>query len=85
MIKEADENYASDQPFFNFIMTTSNHRPYTYPENKIDIPSDSGRDGAVKYTNYAIGQFLKKAKSKDQLTLLMQNRYGTGVQLLYKF
>lgn len=43
-------------------MTTSNHRPYTYPAGKIDIPSGSGRDGAVKYTDYAIGRFLAAAK-----------------------
>lgn len=64
VIKEADKTYAIGKPFFNFIMTTSNHRPYTYPEGKIDIPSGSGRDGAVKYTDYAIGNFLKKAKKK---------------------
>jgi phosphoglycerol transferase MdoB-like AlkP superfamily enzyme len=52
------------QPFFDFIMTTSNHRPYTYPENRIDIPSGTGRNGAVKYTDYAIGDFIKKSKTK---------------------
>jgi len=64
VIKEADKNHENGKPFFNFIMTTSNHRPYTYPENKIDIPSGTGRNGAVKYTDYAIGNFLKKAKNK---------------------
>ena len=34
-------------------MTTSNHRPYTYPAGRIDIPSGNGREGAVKYTDYA--------------------------------
>jgi phosphoglycerol transferase MdoB-like AlkP superfamily enzyme len=46
-------------------MTTSNHRPYTYPEGRIDIPSHSGREGAVKYTDYAIGNFIKKASRKQ--------------------
>lgn len=45
-------------------MTTSNHRPYTYPEGRIDIKSGNGRDGAVKYTDYAIGQFLNDARKK---------------------
>jgi len=63
-IKEADASYAKQKPFFNFIMTTSNHRPYTYPEGKIDIPSHTGRDGGVKYTDYAVDQFLKKASQK---------------------
>ncbi|MGZ5014041.1 MAG: LTA synthase family protein, partial [Methylobacter sp.] len=44
-------------------MTTSNHRPYTYPDGKIDLPSGS-REGAVKYTDYAIHQFIEQAKTK---------------------
>lgn len=64
VIKESDEAYAKGKPFFNMVMTTSNHRPYTYPQGKIDIPSKTGRKGAVKYTDYAIGQFIEKAKSK---------------------
>lgn len=65
VIKVADEAHSAGKPFFDFVMTTSNHRPYTYPEGKIDIPSGSGRNGGVKYTDYAIGEFLKKAKTKD--------------------
>jgi len=63
-LKESDKSYTENKPFFNFIMTTSNHRPYTYPEGKIDIPSHTGRDGGVKYSDYAIHDFLEKAKSK---------------------
>lgn len=51
-------------PFFAQIMTTSNHRPYTYPDGRIDIPSPGGRSGAVKYTDYAIGRFIDQARSK---------------------
>lgn len=58
-----DQNVKSQKPFFAHIMTTSNHRPYTYPENKIDLPQGNRR-GAVKYTDYAIGQFMEKAKTK---------------------
>ncbi|KJH75645.1 LTA synthase family protein [Pseudomonas sp. ES3-33] len=63
-LKLADENFANSKPFLLQLMTTSNHRPYTYPEGKIDIPSGDGRDGAVKYTDYAIGQFLQAARKK---------------------
>ncbi len=58
------ETAAKQQPFFAHIMTTSNHRPYTYPDGRIDIPSPGGRDGGVKYTDYAIGKFIADAKSK---------------------
>jgi phosphoglycerol transferase MdoB-like AlkP superfamily enzyme len=63
-LKLADADYAKQQPFLLQLMTTSNHRPYTYPENRIDIKSGNGRDGAVKYTDYAIGQFLEQARQK---------------------
>ncbi len=63
-IKEADKSFAQNKPFFNFVMTTSNHRPFTYPDGKIDIESKSGRNGAVKYSDYAIKKLLEAAKTK---------------------
>ena len=63
-IAEADKSYVEGKNFLNFVMTTSNHRPFTYPENKIDIPSKTNRDGAVKYSDYAIGQLIKKSQQK---------------------
>ncbi|MDR2838413.1 MAG: LTA synthase family protein [Azonexus sp.] len=63
-LKVADQDHAAGKPFFLHLMTTSNHRPYTYPAGRIDIPSGAGRDGAVKYTDYAIGQFLEEARQK---------------------
>jgi len=47
------------------MMTVSNHRPYVYPDDRIDIPpSTQSRQGAVKYTDYAINKFLKDARQK---------------------
>ncbi len=61
-MREADAAHAAGKPFHYFVMTTSNHRPFTFPEGKIDLPSKtSGRAGAVKYTDFAIGQFLREA------------------------
>ena len=45
-------------------MTTSNHRPYTYPSGEIKQASGSGREGAVRYTDYAIGKFIQKMQAK---------------------
>lgn len=64
VIRTLDVKAVRDKPFFAHVMTTSNHRPYTYPEGRIDIPSPGGRDGAVKYTDYAIGKFIRDAKTK---------------------
>ena len=63
-LKQADHAWGKSQPFFFHLMTTSNHRPYTYPANRIDIPSGTSRAGAVKYTDWAIGDFLAKARQK---------------------
>jgi len=63
-LTEADISYKEKKPFFSFVMTTSNHRPYTYPEGKIDIPSHTGRDGGVKYTDFAIKEFIESAKKR---------------------
>ncbi|MBA1272494.1 LTA synthase family protein [Stutzerimonas azotifigens] len=60
----ADADHAAGKPILLQLMTTSNHRPYTYPDGRIDIPSGRGREGAVKYTDWAIGDFLSKARNK---------------------
>lgn len=64
MLNVADVQYKNNKPFFNFVMTTSNHRPYTYPSGKIDIPSGTSREGAVKYTDFALRELFKKASQK---------------------
>ena len=64
-LQQADNAAAKQRPFFFQLMTTSNHRPYTYPDGKIDIPSGTGREGAVRYTDYALEQFFAKAHQHD--------------------
>jgi len=66
VIDELDRDTAAqpNRPVFAHVMTTSNHRPYTYPPGRIDIPSGHGRDGAVKYSDYAIGLLLERARDK---------------------
>jgi phosphoglycerol transferase MdoB-like AlkP superfamily enzyme len=64
-LRVLDKDSKAGKPFFTHIMTVSNHRPYTYPDGRIDIPAAMQvREGAVKYTDYAINKFLKDAGSK---------------------
>ncbi|SFD90095.1 LTA synthase family protein [Flavobacterium phragmitis] len=64
-IKVMNSEAKQNKPFFNHIMTVSNHRPFTYPNNKIDIPGNiKSRDGGVKYTDYALKQFFNKAQKQ---------------------
>jgi phosphoglycerol transferase MdoB-like AlkP superfamily enzyme len=64
-ISRLDQAHAAGRPFLAQIMTTSNHRPYTYPDGRIDVSSPGGRSGAVKYTDYAIGRFIEQAAGKS--------------------
>jgi len=64
-IKTMNEEAKKGKPFFNHWMTVSNHRPFTYPDGKIEIPSDSQtREGGVKYTDFALRQFFKMAEKQ---------------------
>jgi phosphoglycerol transferase MdoB-like AlkP superfamily enzyme len=58
-----DRDHAAGKPFFAHIMTTSNHRPYTFPEGRGPWPQGK-RDSAVKYTDWAIADFLRRARTK---------------------
>jgi phosphoglycerol transferase MdoB-like AlkP superfamily enzyme len=65
-IQEMNTEATQNRPFFNHIMTVSNHRPFTYPEGKIDISGKSkSRSGGVKYTDYALKQFFAMAKKQS--------------------
>ena len=60
-----DADAARRQPFFAQIMTTSNHRPYTYPQGKIHVGGKPNtREAAVRYTDYAIGSFIREASRR---------------------
>lgn len=61
-LEQMDRDAASGKPFLMHLMTTSNHTPFTFPEGRIDLPR--GRQGAVKYSDYAVGRFIEMARAK---------------------
>lgn len=63
LIKTVDEQYKSKQPFFNFVMTSSNHHPYTFPKGVINSDKRT-RENAVKYADTTFEQFFEQAKNK---------------------
>ena len=86
VLKEADRSFAAGTPFFQLVMTTSNHRPFTYPNGVIDIFSKTGRLGGVKYADYAIGHLIEAARRKpwfkDTLFVFVADHTaGTGGKL----
>jgi len=54
------------QPFFGTILSVSNHKPYTYPKGRIpEDPAKKTRENAVKYSDFALGQFFRAAKKES--------------------
>ncbi len=65
VMSEAQKDYAAHKPFLYMVMTTSNHRPYTFPANDANIPVEGGgRAAGVRYADYAIGKFIAAAKKQ---------------------
>ncbi|MBR1728160.1 MAG: sulfatase-like hydrolase/transferase [Selenomonadaceae bacterium] len=64
VLKSMDDHFSKNEPAFEMVMTTSNHRPFTFPADRIDI-EDGTRPAAVKYTDWAINDFLERAKSHE--------------------
>jgi phosphoglycerol transferase MdoB-like AlkP superfamily enzyme len=57
----------SGKPFFSLVFSSSNHDPYEFPDNKIELyntPKNT-RENAVKYADHAIGHFFKLAKQEN--------------------
>ncbi len=61
-LREIDREVAAGKNVFAHVMTVSNHRPYTYPDDRVAIPSGDGRDGGVQYTDWALGDFIRRAR-----------------------
>ena len=56
-----------EKPFFSLVFTTSNHTPFDYPDGRIELynlPKET-RENAAKYSDYALGEFFKKAKNSN--------------------
>ncbi len=64
VLREIDRRHAAGKRVFAHVMTTSNHRPFTYPSGRIDIPPKTGREGGVKYTDWAIGHLMEEARKR---------------------
>ncbi|MCE0492634.1 LTA synthase family protein [Vibrio salinus] len=71
LFNKADKQFTQftkdNKPFFSLVFTTSNHTPYQYPAGRIkhvNEPAET-RENAVKYSDYALGEFFRKARQSD--------------------
>lgn len=61
-----DGIHRQGKPFFSIIMTTSNHKPYTFPEGIEGVPAKGGgRSAGIRYADYALGRLMAMAPEHD--------------------
>jgi phosphoglycerol transferase MdoB-like AlkP superfamily enzyme len=61
-----DQRASEGHPFFSLVMSTSNHKPYTFPAGIPGVPEKGGgREAGVRYADFAIGQFFREARKHD--------------------
>jgi phosphoglycerol transferase MdoB-like AlkP superfamily enzyme len=70
-------HHASGKPFFTLAFSSSNHAPFEFPDGRIELYEQpkATDNNAVKYADYAIGEFFKKAQDsaywKDTVFLIV--------------
>lgn len=63
-LKRMDQLTADGKPAFLGLLTVSNHRPYSYPDGRIDkSPLAKRRENAATYADWAFGDFIERARS----------------------
>lgn len=71
------QHHQNGKPFFTLAFSSSNHAPFEFPEGRIELYEQpkATDNNAVKYADYAIGEFIKKAKNspywKDTVFLIV--------------
>jgi phosphoglycerol transferase MdoB-like AlkP superfamily enzyme len=65
-IEECRELARTGKPFFATALSVSNHKPYIYPKGRIaEDPARRKREHAVKYSDFALGQFFRAARKES--------------------
>lgn len=89
-----DARAAEGVPFFSLVMSTSNHKPYTFPDGVPGVkPKGGGRVAGVRYADHAIGEFFRAARSrpwfKDTVFVVIADHgarvYGAAQVPLYSY
>lgn len=83
------------KPFFSLIFSSSNHQPFEFPDGRIELHDSPKQtvNNAVKYADYALGNFIREAKKqdywKDTVFLIVADHdtrvYGNSLVPIKKF
>jgi phosphoglycerol transferase MdoB-like AlkP superfamily enzyme len=68
LMREANAEFVAhgDKPFFALILSTSNHTPFEFPADRIELFNEpcATRENSVKYADFAIGELFRMAKKE---------------------
>jgi phosphoglycerol transferase MdoB-like AlkP superfamily enzyme len=82
-LTEMDSLHATGRPFYTLVLSVSNHRPYTYPAGRIAAnPNEHKRVNAVQYADWALGRFVRKARTHaffDSTVFVLMGDHGARV------
>jgi phosphoglycerol transferase MdoB-like AlkP superfamily enzyme len=82
-LAEMDSLHASGKPFYTLVLSVSNHRPYTYPAGRIGVdPNERKRVNVVQYADWALGRFIRSAKTHaffDNTVFVLMGDHGPRV------
>lgn len=80
---EFDRQQRRGERIFSVIMTTSNHKPFTFPEGIDGVkPTGGGREAGVRYADYALGRFINDLEKRpyfDDTMLVIVADHGARV------
>ncbi|HXH07091.1 MAG TPA: LTA synthase family protein [Vicinamibacterales bacterium] len=64
-VRVFDEQHARGERIFSVVMSTSNHKPFTFPDGVPGVPAaGGGRLAGIRYADYAIGRFIDAARAR---------------------
>ncbi len=65
-IQHFDQQQENGEPFFSIVLSTSNHKPFSFPEGIPGVPTEGGgRKAGIRYADHAIGRFFALAKERS--------------------
>jgi phosphoglycerol transferase MdoB-like AlkP superfamily enzyme len=71
------------RPFFSVVLTTSNHKPFTFPPGVPGVPErGGGRLAGVRYADHALGGFFRRAEGRpwfDRTLFVVVGDHGARV------
>jgi phosphoglycerol transferase MdoB-like AlkP superfamily enzyme len=78
-----DARAAEGKPFFSVVLTTSNHKPFTFRPGVPGVPEEGGgRLAGVRYADFALGGFLDEAREHswfDDTLFVLLGDHGARV------